>query len=325
MNPFSRICCIALALLPLLSSCRSTPPEHRVPRATEKDDLHGESLFTMSGEPYERYYILYVPASYDPSVPAPLVVMLHGGGGTPGSLITSSRMNRQADAHGFIVAYPSGTGANPKRLFWNVLSSHTFATENNVDDIGFIGRLIDDISSRINVDGKRIFASGISQGGMLCYRLACDPVMSSRIAAIAPVAAVMTVPADQCAASRPVPLISFNGREDGIILYNGGISSVVPRNDRISRPGVLESVLYWVKAAGLSLTPNASGERGSAVMQQYGEDEQGFEVVLWTLNDGGHTWPGGIEVLPNWLVGRVNNDIDASALIWDFFSRHQLP
>jgi len=307
----------------VLASCR-TPPKVVVQEDVQID-LVGESLFLMSGLDQDRYFIMYAPPSCDFSKPVPVVLMFHGGGGTPEGLVKTSQMNKQADLHGFIVVYPSGSGSNPRRLFWNVLISQTYATAQRVDDLGFVDRLITDISAKVRVDHQRIYAAGMSQGGMLCYRLACDKLLSTKIAAIAPVGAVMTVSSQDCAASRPMPVISFNGMQDPIILYNGGISTKIPRNDRINRPSVNTSIMHWVKLGGLPNQPDASGSRGDAQMKQFSKNASGAEVVLWTLTDGGHTWPGGVEILPEWLVGKVNRDIDASALIWDFFSRHQLP
>lgn len=304
-----------------LVSCRSP----MLVKERVQIDLVGESLLLMSGQDQSRYYILYVPATCDLSTPVPVVLMFHGGGGTPEGLARTSQMNKQADLHGFVVVYPSGSGSNPRRLFWNVLKSQTYATVNNIDDLGFVERLLSDLQSKIRVDTSRIYAAGMSQGGMLCYRLACDEKMSGRIAAIAPVGAVMTVDPQECRASRAVPVISFNGLQDPIILYQGGVSTKIPRNDRINRPSVNDSIMYWVKLAGLSEKPDASGSRGQAEMKQYGQNQAGSEVLLWSLADGGHTWPGGNEMLPEWLVGNVNRDIDASSLIWDFFSRHRLP
>jgi len=290
-----------------------------------RDIPRGEFRQVMDGETPARHYLLYVPETIDPMKPIPLVLMFHGGGGTPEGLAAEIRFNREAADKGYMVAYPSGTGSNAGRLFWNVLMSETYATINQVDDLGFVGRLIDDIASRFPVDAKRIYASGFSQGGMLCYRLACDEVLSARIAAIAPVGAVMTVPHADCRAARAVPVMAFAGVRDPIILYNGGTSDKIPRNDRINRPSVKSGIDFWVGRAGLPATPMASGERGAAVMEQYGPDEAGHEVILWSLQDGGHTWPGANSVLPEWLVGSVNRDVNASQLICDFFARHQLP
>lgn len=326
MKPWFNFALLTLAFSILLVSCKSYSPPADIPVVQEnRVVLRGEMLVEMPGEVPSRYYILNIPEHIDPIKPAPLVLMFHGGGGTPENIRNVSRFNRLAEQYGFVVAYPSGTGSNPRFLYWNVLASRTYASQENMDDLGFVERLIKDIINKTNVDTNRIYAAGFSQGGMLSYRLACDPNLSAKIAAIATVGATMTVPHEQCHASRPMSVISFHGAKDPIILYEGGISSKIPRNDRIARDGVEEGLMYWIKLSGLDTKPVASGSRGAADMRQYGPNEQGQEIVSWVLQDGGHTWPGGTMNLPEWLMGPINRDIDASTLIWDFFSRHQLP
>lgn len=284
----------------------------------------GLSEHVIYHEGRERYVLLYKPAGLADG-PAPLVLAFHGGGGVPENMVDLSGFNELADRLGFLVAYPSGSGSTPTRLFWNILLSGTYATVNELDDLGFVSNVIDKVSAMAPVDPKRIYAAGFSQGGMLCYRLACDPDLSSRIAAIAVVGATMTVASDDCRGSRPVPLISFHGKQDPFSKFAGGIADKAPRNDLVPRPGVEESILNWVRRGGLPETPSASGASGSAVMQQYGPDARGFQVVSWVFEDGGHTWPGSAGNLPEWMMGKVNKEVDATLLIWDFFKSHPLP
>ncbi len=284
----------------------------------------GLSSHVIYHEDRERYYLLYRPHSVGKDQQIPLIMAFHGGGGVPENIVEVSDFNNLAERHGFAVVYPSGSGSTANRLFWNILLSGTYATVNNLDDLGFISKVMDDVSSLLAVDTNRIYAAGFSQGGMLCYRLACDPVMSSRIAAIAVISATMTVSPSQCEASRPVPVISFHGKKDQFSSYPGGIAEKAPRNDLVPRPGLEESIRYWIQRGQLSIQPSASGTIGSAHMQQYGPDQSGFEIVSWVFDDGGHTWPGSNSNLPEWMMGKINYDVSASVLIWDFFARHPL-
>jgi len=310
-------------------SCTTYRPPTIDPNAgivTGKTDFpSGQTRQDIIHDGIKRYYLMYVPTSVHLSDRVPLVMVFHGGGGMPENIAQVSGFNQLADQHGFVVIYPSGTGNGPNRLFWNVLLSGTYATQQNIDDLAFVKSVLENVESRIAVNSSRIYATGFSQGGMLCYRLACDSELSARIAAIAPVGATMTVKADACAAVRPVPVISIHGIKDPYNNYHGGISARAPRNDRVSRPGVEESVQYWVTRGGLPKEPDAIGSRGMADMRQHGPGTNDYEVVSWSIREGGHTWPGSSENLPEWLVGKVNRDIDASMLIWDFFSRHRLP
>ncbi|HMP74407.1 MAG TPA: PHB depolymerase family esterase [Kiritimatiellia bacterium] len=269
-----------------------------------------------------RTYHVYLPSGFRADAPMPLVLAFHGGGGNPEAMQTMSGLNAMADRHGFMVVYPAGTGANDRRLSWNILLSETFATANRVDDIGFVKAMLAELKEALPVDGSRVYATGFSQGGMLCYRLACDPELSRQLAAIAPVGATMTVRPDQCRAANPVPVLSIHGMEDPFSNYQGGIGSRAPRNDRVPRPGVSESVGFWIRHNGLPNQPVEEKRIGRARMTRFANGA-GMEVINWTLEDGGHTWPGGVSNLPEFVMGKVNRDVLATALIWEFFSRHK--
>lgn len=321
-----------LAVL-VMAGCRSTAPE-REPSSGSRSSRKkppvlapvpapvGLSTHTVYDDGRERYVLVYRPANLPDGKQVPLILALHGGGGQPENMVEMAGFNALADTYGFVVAYPSGSGSTPRRLFWNILKSGTYATVNELDDIGFLHKVFDEVSGLVRIDSNRVYAAGFSQGAMMCYRLACDPVWSDRLAAIAVVGGTMTVNAADCQAVRAVPVISFHGRLDPFSNYAGGIAEKAPRNDQVARPGVEESIRFWVERGGLGPEPSASGATGTATMRQYGPDAAGFEVVSWMIEDGGHTWPGSDGNLPEWMMGKVNRDISASVLIWDFFARH---
>lgn len=326
---------VAAAMLVVLAvaGCRSTAPDPDAPAGSRSSRKKppvvapqplpvGLSTHTVYDDGRERYVLVYRPANLPEKKRVPVVLALHGGGGQPENMVEMSGLNALADTHGFVVAYPSGSGSTPRRLFWNILKSGTYATVNEIDDIGFLHAVFDKVSDWVRVDSNRVYAAGFSQGAMMCYRLACDPVWSERLAAIAVVGGTMTVDPADCQAIRPVPVISFHGRLDPFSHFAGGIAEKAPRNDQVARPGVEDSIRYWVERGGLGPEPSASGANGMASMRQYGPDARGFEVVSWVIEDGGHTWPGSDGNLPEWMMGNVNRDISASVLIWDFFSRH---
>ena len=149
----------------------------------------------MSGG-MKRFYNVHVPSSYVSSQPTPVVLNFHGGGGNPGTQRTISRMNQASERDGFIVVYPQGTGArwrliNPHGYTWNAGSCCGWAMKNGIDDVGFTRDLLSDLERQVNVDRDRVFATGISNGAMMCFRLACE--LSDRIAAIAPISGTMVV------------------------------------------------------------------------------------------------------------------------------------
>lgn len=267
-----------------------------------------------------RFYDLHVPPSCVGSAPAPLVLNFHGGCGNPVQQRADSCMDPVADAKGFIVAYTAGTSLFGTFLTWNVGLSHTYAGQNDIDDVGYARAVLSDVSTFLNIDATRVYATGLSQGGMFCYRLACE--MSDKIAAIAPVAAVMHVPECDRKPVRPMPIIHFHGLRDQNVLYDGGPGRT-PLGV-VERPGVKETIEWWVSHNGLPPEPTREGGTGHATFKQFGSDVCEGEVMLWTLADGGHTWPGGESVLPEERVGAVNRDISASDLMGEFFNRHAL-
>jgi polyhydroxybutyrate depolymerase len=271
-----------------------------------------------------RPFLRFVPPGAPPRDGWPVVLALHGGGGQPEEMMKLSGFNELAERERVLMVYPSGTGSTPRRLFWNILLSDTYAAREEIDDLGYLTAVLDAVEAGWPVDRRRVFATGFSQGGMLCYRIACDPVLSARVAAIAPVAATMTVAPPDCAASRPVPVISFHGQSDPFSAYGGGIAAKAPRNDQVARASVEESIRFWVDRAGLPAAPAAEGSAGRAVMRQFGATAEGVEVVAWSIIEGGHTWPGSPENMPEWMMGRTEHDLDATRLIWDFFRRHPL-
>ena len=268
-----------------------------------------------------RFYIIHVPSVYNKDVATPLVLNFHGGGGKPDQQRRDSGMDAVSDTGGFIVVYPAGTGQKQDRSFsWNSGIGDNYANKNNIDDVGFTQALLDDIEKFFHIDQKRIYATGFSNGGFMCYRLAAQ--LSEKIAAIAPVSGVMGR-AYSRQPSRPISVLHFHGLKDTFVPYKGGSGRGPLENADL--PSVEETINFWVDSNGCSKEPVNETRQGKAIRRQYGTGAQGAEVILWTLADGGHTWPGGKSSLPEWMAGKVNTDINASELIWEFFQRHPMP
>ena len=270
----------------------------------------------------ERYYDIHVPASYRKDTPMPVVLNFHGGAARPILQRQDSGMDDVADKNGFIVVYPAGTSRGfTQMLTWNTLDAKSYATKNNVDDIGFVRALLEDIGKLFNVDPKRVYATGYSQGGILCYRLACE--LSDKIAAIAPVSAVLTESPQDRHPGRSMPIIHFHGLLDGHVPYNGGVGPKIVGPDRIPRKSVDETITVWINYNKLSSVPVRTGKLGNANFKEYGSDKDKAPIILWTLTDAGHTWPGGKTQMS--ALGPVNQDIKASQVMWDFFKNRRLP
>ena len=142
----------------------------------------------------------------------------HGGGTNAKTMVRFCGLNETADRDGFLAVYPNGSGRNPNLLTWNAGNCCAYAMRQNVDDVGFVGALLDDLSGFANVDPKRVFATGMSNGGMLAYRLASE--LSQRIASIASVSGPMGT--DACRPTRPVSVLHFHGTSDEFAPYAGG-------------------------------------------------------------------------------------------------------
>ncbi len=267
----------------------------------------------------ERFYDLYLPQNYNSDKPASVVLVFHGGLGNPEQQRYDSRMDSISDKYGFIVVYPAGTGIFfDKFLTFNSGSGFGYAKANNIDDVGFTRALLDDLKTYLNIDENRIYATGFSNGAFMCYRLAFE--LSDRIAAFAPVSGVLGVNPGSYTLNNPVPIIHFHGKQDEYVPYEGGVGtkSIEP----IDYPSVAETIQFWVNHNGCQQEPATTTRTGNAVCTVYGLGKKGSEVILWTLEDGGHTWPGGSSTLSETQVGKINMDISAGELMWQFFERH---
>jgi polyhydroxybutyrate depolymerase len=219
-----------------------------------------------------------------------------------------------AEREGFVVAYPAGI-----RRRWN--DGRGMVSQ---DDIGFVRALLDTLAHELSIDPRRIYATGISNGAMLTYRLACD--LPGVLAAIAPVAGAMPgALAGRCAHAPPVALAAFQGSADPLVPYDGG--NVAIRRGQVL-PAV-ESVELWAASAGCTDTPTVSIEPdrvtdGTRVrLSTWSGCKDGHDVELYTIEGGGHTWPG--DAAGRGLLGRVTRDLDATTTIWSFFSAHPKP
>jgi polyhydroxybutyrate depolymerase len=260
-----------------------------------------------------RTYRVHLPRSYDKHRPAPLVLSFHGRAGTGNGQEKLTHFDAVSDENGFIVVYPDGLYRS-----WNAGLGSGPAEARDVDDVGFVSALIDEVGHELSVDKQRVYANGISNGGIFVQRLACE--LSDKIAAIAAVAGPMAARvAKDCRPKRPVPVLMMHGTADPMIHMDGTF---------VQGPGqalpVEETVAGWVQRNGCSSTPVVSDLGGGVTFEAYEDCRDGAEVVLYRIHDGGHTWPGGWQYLPEKIIGPTNRHIDASKVIWDFFARHRL-
>ena len=293
---------LVLALVLALGSTAPMPAWSQSAHASERRTLH-----LASGE---RSYLLRVPDRQEH--PAPLLLVFHGGGGRAQGIVRHTGFQDLPDVADLVIVYPEGLGGR-----WNDGRSYGLPT----DDVGFIRVLLDTLERELAIDQRRIFATGISNGAMFTYRLACD--LPGVFAAIAPVAgALPTELSEHCAGAWPVSVIAFQGTEDPLMPYAGG--GVARRRGWVL--AAEQSVAFWAKLAACADQPAvlADPDRvadGTRVRRAaYEGCRPGIAVVLYTIEGGGHTWPGGPAA--GRRVGRVSRELDATRVMWDFFQRH---
>jgi polyhydroxybutyrate depolymerase len=261
----------------------------------------------------KRSYLLYVPETYDPATPTPLVISLHGFAEWPAHQMQISRWNDLAKQHGFIVVYPCGTEIPLRWRIYRFSGSDTELTE----DVIFISNLVDKLDTEYNLDHTRIYANGLSNGGGMAITLACK--LPERIAAVGSVAGAYPFSVSECQPSRPVPTIVFHGTADPIVPYLGGQA----RASGFSMPSIPDWVADLAQYNGCANDPIKLPAVGDVHGIQYTDCAQNSDVVFYIIDGGGHSWPGGGS-LPRIIVGNTNRDIDATEAMWDFFCKHPL-
>ena len=283
---------------------------------------------TLRHDGRERRYLLH---DYSGGKPAPVVFVLHGGGGHPENAENMSQFDVIAAREKLIVVYPGGTGGMPggRLLTWNAGHCCAYARENNVDDVGFIRTIIESLVTSGRADPKRIYVTGMSNGAMMSHRLARE--LPDRIAAIAPI--VGAVFGDEPPAPGPVAAIIFVGQDDQTVPAAGGplggaqrrgaIGGLAkPAEDHPVAPDVAQAD-YWVRANGCTAPVEAANKTGKIVEIAWNTCSSGRPVHFYRVPENGHAWPGG-------RAGRAEADqptskVNASEMMWQFFAANPKP
>jgi polyhydroxybutyrate depolymerase len=254
----------------------------------------------------DRSYVLHVPIGYRAGAATPLVLNFHGFGSNPIDQAAFSQMSATADAHGFVVAYPTGLSTS-----WNGGICCGAAAVALTDDVGFARAVVADVSSRLCIDDKRVYSTGMSNGGYLSHRNGCES--ADLFAAIAPVAGVIGIPQQQCQPSRPMPVIHFYGTADALVPYAGG--------GALGSPSVADTDAGWATRNGCTGAPVKTYQQGLVHCETHETCEAGARVTLCTVEAGGHCWPGQASC----PFGPSTTDISANEAMWEFFQGFSLP
>lgn len=285
---------------------------------------YGRNL-TVSGK--KRYYEVHVPPGYTGKNSVPLVLVFHGGGSDQGIVRYESRMDATADRSNFIAVYPAGTNdrllLKNRLLLWNDGRPNKDGKVRDVDDVQFVKDMLADIQSLFNVNTKKVYSCGYSNGAQFTYSLVGK--IPGKIAAIAAIAGQRAPDDSSSLPDRPIPVMQFSGKLDTIAPYDGGAPHFEAAF-QTNLKSVRETTSAWVVFNQCFNNPEMV-EQGNAVMERFSSCENNTEVILWTLFNGGHTWPGGrvIPAAAKFNLGPINKDISASDLIWEFFDRYSLP
>jgi polyhydroxybutyrate depolymerase len=253
-------------------------------------------LTTMEHGGLNRTYRLYKPPQLDRSRPAPLVLVLHGAGGESGKMVQTTHFNTVADAHGFIVAYVDGFEKH-----WNDLRGipEWTAHSRNVDDVGFFAALIGKLTAEGGVDPRRVYVTGISNGGLMTHRLGCE--LADKITAVAPVVRTFTrALADGCKPAKPLPVLMFFGTADKLVPFEGGVQKMGSKETPVL--SAHETIAKWAALDGCAAAPKVTRDV-EIESREYRQCRDNTRVTAYILEGGTHSWPSG-----------------ASETIWKFFA-----
>ena len=268
---------------------------------------------TISHDGLSRSYILYIPQTYTPGEPAPLIINLHGYTSNALEQMNYGDFREISDTAGFLIVHPQGTVDAYGNTHWNV----NWLGTGTVDDVSFLEALIDSLSLEYSINNEQVFSTGMSNGGFMSYKLACE--LSNRIAAIASVTGSMNVnQTSSCSPQHPMPVMEIHGTADGVVPYNGNFLFETTEN----------TVNYWVNVNQCNSVPVVTQIPNTVLSDSttvehyiYASGLNGVEVEHYKIFNGGHTWPGSLFDSGN---GYTNQDINASEKIWNFFQQYDL-
>lgn len=256
---------------------------------------------TLSTGGVTRHYLLHVPSSYQAGNAVPLILNFHGFESNAKQEEILTGMSAKADREGFIVVYPDGLDST-----W-----YAGPGAEGQADLQFIRDLVVFLESQYSIDPKRIYATGISNGGGMTNRVGCS--MADVIASIAPDSGAYNFWQD-CHPTRPVPVLAFHGLDDNIVPYDGG-------TPQIMLPPIEEWATAWGVRNGCSSSPNITTPVDTVTVRTWSNCQNNADVILYTLANHGHSWPGS-PVMPRSITSQA---VNATDLMWEFFKAHPMP
>ena len=288
------------------------------PNTSQSIDQPGDYTFTLQHGGLTRKYRVHVPRSYQPGSPAPLLIAFHGGGGNMDHMASDDNYGliSKSESAGFVAVFPNGYSKLPSGNFatWNAGNCCADARDRNVDDVGFVRQIISTLNAQLSIDRKRTFATGMSNGGMMAYRLACE--MPDTFAAIAAVAG--TDNTTQCTPKNPISILHIHAQNDDRVLYNGGAGRKFGDVSKVTDfTSVPSTVSKWAAQNSCSPTPQRTLSTTGAYCDRYANCQGNTSVQLCVTESGGHSWPGGHKTRASEAPSQA---ISANDVMWAFFT-----
>ena len=276
----------------------------------------------------DREYIAHIPASCQSTdQDCPVVLVFHGGGGSAKAMMREGSWTEKAEDEGFLAIFPDGTPEDPFKpgnfftnpQSWNDGSGREglAAVQQNIDDVAFVSVILDDLKSHFSIDESRIYVTGFSNGASISFRIARE--LSDRITAVAPVSGTDWMP--KIMPDHPVPLLYITGTADPLNPIAGGEITIGNKSFG-KKPAVQETIYQWVAINGYTNTPAITILDENTTKSTFGPEEAPG-VVFYTLEGHGHHWPGSKSALPEALVGANNTTLNATDVIWKFFTLYE--
>ena len=284
----------------------------------------GRFAITILSAGFERVVHLQIPEGYKSDSKKPLVLLLHGAGGSGVSMLDKDGWAAKADKEGFVAVAPDGIAVQPRSpanfrsnpSLWNYGQLKAQSPRAAIDDVAFIRHLLDELKKKVPYDATRAFCAGHSNGGGMALRLAAE--LSERFRAVGTVAGVMTV--DISKLKKPLPTLCIVGTEDPVMPLAGGEVKMVWGSRQL--PPVTSSLAMWAGAMGCNTEPTTVSDQDGLKKVQYPSKSKGPILSVIYIEGHGHHWPGGQRSLPESVVGPITKKLDATETIWEFFQAH---